>query len=147
MPHFHIDLSECSRRIEAKHIKLTEYWHCCGLVRQPPTHWLVCAQPLFLSVNTPLDHSASNSSSSSSSHGPDLAKRQYLGRTPACYHNDIHMHKEWAVKEQRKCKNLPPWNSSLPACYMLFFTPFSDRDVTLISSPANDQPRAPIGLI
>lgn len=38
----------------------TKYWRllCCGLVCQLLAHWLVSAQPLFPSVNSPLDHSA-----------------------------------------------------------------------------------------
>lgn len=91
--HFHFDLAICSPSTELRHIKLTKYWSllCCGPICQPHAHWLVCAQPLFLSVNSPLDHNAS-SSSSSSSRGPDLAECQYLGRTPACYHNDTLTH-------------------------------------------------------
>lgn len=81
---------------ESRHVKLTEYLSllCCGLVCEPHAYWLVYAQPLFLSLNSPLDHSASNSSSFSSSfHGPDLlAECQYLGRTPTCYHNDTLTH-------------------------------------------------------
>lgn len=66
-----------------------------------------CAVVLFVSLvligqfvhshcscqSTVLDHTASNSSSSSSFRGPDLlAECQYLGRTPTCYHNDTLMH-------------------------------------------------------
>lgn len=69
---------------------------CCGLLCQPHAHWLVCAQPLFLSVNS-LDHSTPSSSSSSFSlfYGPHLAaESQYLGRTPTCYHYRPLMHRE-----------------------------------------------------
>lgn len=79
--------------LKSRHIKWSDYWHlCCGLVSQPLAHWLVYAQPLFLSVNRLLDQSTSNSSSSSSSQGPDLAECQYLGRTPSCHHNNTLMH-------------------------------------------------------
>lgn len=82
----------CRPTSEPSHTKWSEL--CCALVPQPQTHWLVCAQPLFLSVNTPLDQSTS-SSSSSSFRGPDLvAKRQSLGRTPTCYHNGTLTHAE-----------------------------------------------------
>lgn len=81
-------------------VPVLQYWRlsCCGLVCKPHAYWLVCAQPLFLSVNSPLDHSTSTSStsttssSSPSSHGTGLAECQYLGRTPTCYHNDTLIH-------------------------------------------------------
>lgn len=124
---------------------------CCALVPQPQTHWLVCAQPLFPSVNTRLDQSTS-SSSSSSFHGPDLvAKRQYLGRTPTCYHNDALTHTQILDSssqiQQQILKSTWIWMNVafqiktsvfFPSykCDMLSLTPFSDGHVTFVSLPA-----------
>lgn len=56
-------------------------------VYQHHAHWLACTLPLFLSVNSPLNHgNPSSSYFSSSFYVPNLmAGRQYLGRTPAGY--------------------------------------------------------------
>lgn len=130
----------------SRHIKLTEYRSllCCGLVCQPHAHWLVCTQPLFLSVNSPLDHSTPSSSSSSSSlHSLHVvAESQYLGRTPTCYHNHQLMHKEISrPRSQIKCqihKLTPPVqirtsvSSLLKVLHALFNTILRQTDHTCL---------------
>lgn len=54
---------------------------------QPLAHWLVCGQPLLLSIIFSLARSAA-SPSSSSSPGLNSAGGQYLGRTPAWHQRD-----------------------------------------------------------
>lgn len=49
----------------------------------------------------------------------------------SCHHNDILTHTSF----------LPQFR--IRTSYMLSFTPFSDRHVTLVSSPKNDQPGTP----
>lgn len=111
-------------------------------VCQPHAHWPVCAQPLFLSVNSPLDHSTPSSSSSSSSSlpGPYLvAECQTLGWTPTCYDNQISQ--ATSPFKHKICKRAS-------FIHHLFFSPtFSDRHVTLVSSPADTLPRVPDGLL
>lgn len=153
--YFHLVLTIWCHSIACRCIKWTKCRTllCCGLVCQPRAHWLVCAQPLFLSVNS-LDHSTPESSSSFSSstffYGPHLAaESQYLGRIPTCYHNHPLMHEEIfkASSSNAKFTNLLLLSKKgflvYLKCYTLFFTPYSDRYIILVSSPTSlDHPSA-----
>lgn len=78
-----------------------------------------------------------------SSHALHLAESQYLGRIPPCHHIDILTHRSFMSK--KSVQALHPW-IQIRTSYMRSFTPFSDRNVTLVSSPKNDQPGTPASL-
>lgn len=111
-------------------------------VCQPRAHWPVCAQPLFLSVNSPLDHSTPSSSSSFFCSWPKSS-----GWMPKPgLDTDLLSWSPWNFTGNELVQTQNLQNLFLSSTTYSFPT-FSDRHVTLVSSPADILPGVPDELL